>query len=446
MLHSDRISTTGNAFPFSASNTKLMGNRSMFRKPLILLAIIAVMACFGPPNARAGDLKLTLPRHSQLTLVQRLNREGVDAIRRQQYEKAETLFYKAYLFDPGDPFTLNNLGYISELQGQLERAQKFYALSSEQATDAVIDRATAKRLKGKPMRDAFGTLQDKPMQVNRLNVEAVRLLSAGRAPEADVLLQKALALDPRNIFTLNNIGVAKEARGDYDEALTYYMAAADAHSAEPVIVTLNRAWRGKPVSIMAADSAKKLRERMEKAASDQAQAALLAVRGVSATNRNDWPTARKDFLKSYSLDPYSAFSLNNIGYLSEMDGDLETAEFFYARAEKAEDAKVRVGLATRTSAEGKHLLAVATDSDQKVDGRIIQQNQARRRHAGPIELKHRDDTPVVEPTVSPDGPQSSIVPSVAPSNAPSNFDSSTVDPSTAAPSTTSQTTASGTPQ
>src|SRR5580658_10965579 len=424
MLHSEQ----GNAFPLSASKTKRMGNRSMFRKPLILLAIIAVMVSFGPPNARARDLKLTLPRHSELTLVQRLNREGVDAIRKQQYEKAETLFYKAYLFDPGDPFTLNNLGYISELQGQLERAQKFYALSSEQATDAVIDRANAKRLEGKPMRDAFGTLQDKPMQVNRMNVEAVRLLAAGRASEADPLLQKALALAPRNIFTLNNMGVAKEARGDYDEALTYYMAAADSHSTEPIIVTLNRAWRGKPVSIMAADSAKKLRERMQKAAGSQAQAALLAVRGVSATNRNDWPTARKDFLKSYSLDPYSAFSLNNIGYLSEMDGDLETAEFFYARAEKAEDAKVRVGLATRSSAEGKHISAVAVDSDQKVDGRIFQENQARRRHAGPIELKHRDDTPVVEPTVSPDEPQSSVLPSMVPSST--------------APSTTSPTTAS----
>jgi Flp pilus assembly protein TadD len=418
----------------------------MFRKPLILLAIIAVLVTFGPPNARARDLKLTLPRHSELTLVQRLNREGVDAIRKSQYEKAETLFYKAYLFDPGDPFTLNNLGYISELQGQLERAQKFYALSSEQATDAVIDRANAKRLEGKPMRDAFGTLQDKPMRVNRMNVEAVRLLSAGRAAEADLLLQKALALDAHNIFTLNNIGVAKEARGDYDEALADYVAVADSHSTEPVIVTLNRAWRGKPVSLMAADSAKKLRERMQKAASSQAQAALLAVRGVSATNRNDWPTARKDFLKSYSLDPYSAFSLNNIGYLSEMDGDLETAEFFYARAEKAEDAKVRVGLATRSSAEGKHLVAVAVDSDQKVDGRIIRENQARRRRAGPIELKHRDDTPVVEPTAPPDEPQSSVAPSSVPPIVPHTADSSTVEPSTAAPSTTSQTTASQPPQ
>src|SRR5580698_2314917 len=174
----------------------------MYRKPLILLAIIAVMLSFGPPNARAGDLKLTIPRRSQLTLVQRLNRDGVDALRKQQYEKAETLFYKAYLFDPADPFTLNNLGYISELQGQLDRAQKFYSLASEQASDAVIDRANTTRLEGKPMREAFAGLNDVPMQANRMNVEAMRLLSESRVPEADLLLQKALVLDPRNIFTL----------------------------------------------------------------------------------------------------------------------------------------------------------------------------------------------------------------------------------------------------
>jgi Flp pilus assembly protein TadD len=369
------------------------------------------MLGLGLGNAWAGDLKLTLPKRSELTLVQRLNREGVDALRKRQYEKAETLFYKAYLFDPGDPFTLNNLGYISELQGQLERAQKFYGLASEQATDAVIDRTNAKRLEGKPMRDALGSLQDAPMQVNRMNVEAIRLLSESRAPEADLLLQRALAMDPRNTFTLNNLGVAEESRGDYDQALTYYMAAADSHSSEPVIVTLNRAWRGKPVSKMAADSAKKLRERMQKAATAQAQAALLAVRGVSATNRNDWPAARHDFLQSYSLDPNGAFSLNNVGYLSEMDGDLETAQFFYAKARMAEDAKARVGLATRRSAEGKHLSAVATDSDQKVDGKIAQESQARRRHSGPVELKHRDDTPVVEPMVSPEKPQPPVDPS-----------------------------------
>ncbi len=383
----------------------------MFGKRITLLAIVAVAVGWAPRNASAGDLKLTLPKRSELTLVQRLNRDGVEALRKQQYEKAEGFFYKAYLYDPGDPFTLNNLGYISELQGLLDRAQKFYALASEQASDAVIDRTNAKRLEGKPMREAFGSLNDVPMQINRMNVEAIRLLSQNRTPEADLLLQQALAMDPRNTFTLNNMGVANESRGDYEQALTYYRAAADSHSSEPVIVTLNHAWRGKPVSEMAADSAKKLTERMQNAATDQAQAALLAVRGVSATNRNNWPAAKQDFLRAYSLDPNSAFSINNIGYLAERDGDLETAQFFYARARKAEHANDRVGLATQRSAEGKHLSAVITDSGQQVGDKIVFENQARQRQSGPIELKHRDNTPVMETTVPPKEPLSSASPS-----------------------------------
>jgi Flp pilus assembly protein TadD len=373
----------------------------MFGKQIGVLAILAATMGWAPRNAWAGDLKLTIPKRSELTLVQRLNRDGVDALRKQQYEKAETLFYKAYLFDPADPFTLNNLGYISELQGQLDRAQKFYSLASEQASDAVIDRTNAKSLEGKPMRAAFGSLNGIPMQVNRMNVEAIQLLSEGRASEANLLLQQALAMDPRNTFTLNNLGVASESRGDYEQALKFYTTAADMHSEEPVVVTLNPAWRGKPVSKMAADSERKLSERMQKAATDQAQAALLAVRGVSASNGNDWPAAKQDFLRSYSLDPNSAFSLNNVAYVAEKEGDLETAQFFYARARKAEHANDRVGLATRHSAEGKHLSAVITDSDQKVGGEIVLEDQARRRQSGPIELKHRDNTPVVEPTVSP---------------------------------------------
>jgi Flp pilus assembly protein TadD len=390
----------------------------MFGKRITLLAIVAVAVGWAPRNASAGDLKLTLPKRSELTLVQRLNRDGVEALRKQQYEKAEGFFYKAYLYDPGDPFTLNNLGYISELQGLLDRAQKFYALASEQASDAVIDRTNAKRLEGKPMREAFGGLNDVPMQINRMNVEAIRLLSQNRTPEADLLLQQALAMDPRNTFTLNNMGVAKESRGDYEQALTYYRAAADSHSSEPVIVTLNHAWRGKPVSEMAADSAKKLTERMQNAATDQAQAALLAVRGVSATNRNNWPAAKQDFLRAYSLDPNSAFSINNIGYLAERDGDLETAQFFYARARKAEHANDRVGLATQRSAEGKHLSAVITDSGQQVGDKIVFENQARQRQSGPIELKHRDNTPVMETTVPPKEPLSSASPKPAGSQAP----------------------------
>lgn len=352
--------------------------------------------------AWAKDPRLTIPRRSQMTPVQRLNREGVDAIRKQQYEKAEALFLKAYLYDPADPFTLNNLGYIAELQGELDRALKFYKLAGEQGSDASIDRSNAKQLEGKPMGYALTTLKDAPMRVNRMNVESIQLLSQNRNYEAEHMLEQALALDPQNSFTLNNLGVAKEAIGEYDEALRYYDQAAMAHSNEPIVVTLNRAWRGKPVSEMAASSAQQLKKRMQNTENDRDRAALMTVRGVSATNRNDWKAAREDFLKAYSLNPQSAFSLNNLGYLSERDGDLETAHFFYGKAQRAEDSNARVGLASQRAAEGKHLEVVAGDSDQKVNGEIDQFRQSRQSETGDVELKHRDGTPVeTEPPAQP---------------------------------------------
>src|SRR5215831_9320434 len=207
--------------------------------------MVAISVAGVSHNAWASDLKISLPKHSELTPVQRLNREGVEAVQKQQYEKAEELFYKAYLFDPVDPFTLYNLGYISELQGQVERAHKFYDLASEQSTGAVIDRTSSRQLEGKPITVAFSTVKDGPMQVNQMNVEAIRLLSEDRAPEAEGVLQRALQIDPKNAYTLNNMGVVQEARGDWPSALKYYTEVANSHSTEPVIVTLDRAWRGK---------------------------------------------------------------------------------------------------------------------------------------------------------------------------------------------------------
>src|SRR6202022_2846461 len=177
----------------------------MSLKRWVLASLIGISVAGNLPPAVARDLKITLPKRSQLTPIQRLNREGVEAVRKHNYEKAESLFYKAYLLDPDDPFTLNNLGYISELKGQVDRAQRFYELAGQLATDAVIDQATAKRVQGKPLKAALA-IPDLPMQINHDNVEAVRLLSQGRSPEADLLLQRALKRDPQNVFTMNNLG------------------------------------------------------------------------------------------------------------------------------------------------------------------------------------------------------------------------------------------------
>jgi len=368
-------------------------------KQWVMIGVMGVSLA-GIPSVQAKDIKLTLPRRSHLTAVQRLNQEGVLEIHKHHYEKAENLFYKAYLLDPDDPFTLNNLGYIAELQGQVDRAQRFYELAGQQATDAVIYRASSSKVEGRTMKEALA-VTDMPLQVNHDNVEAVRLLSQGRAPEADILLQKVLKENPGNIFTLNNMGVAKEMEGDSQAALKYYDQAAAVQSDAAAVVTLNRSWRGKAVTEMAAQNAKSLRTRLEAQRTPEEKVAELNIRGVSDVNRNDLTAAEQAFRTAYALDPNNVFALNNIGYVSEIEGDRETAQFFYDKAHELGGARITVGLATRRSAEGLKLSQVAADSEAKVDSTVAQERAVIRRQGEPILLRRRDNSVVQEPSTPP---------------------------------------------
>jgi Flp pilus assembly protein TadD len=364
----------------------MLSQRWLFPAVLIVLAVVG-----GSPRAHAGDLTIMIPRPSKLTPVQRLNREGVRALQKRNYAKAEQLFYKAYLFDPEDPFTLNNLGYISELQGQVERAERYYTLAATQSSDAVVDVASARQMKGLPMKQALA-LSAQPLQINHANVEAVRLLSEGRAPEADLLLQAALNSDPRNIFTLNNLGVAKEMEGEEQEALKYYDEASAGQADATAVVTSSSTWRGRSVIQMARDNAKALRDHLSHEQELPEQVAELNLRGVSAVNRNDLRTADADFRKAYSLDPNDAFTLNNIGFVAELEGDRETAEFFYEHARLAIAASATVGVATRRTAEGQKLFTVAADSTSRVEAKVAQDRAALQRQNEPVALRRRDNS------------------------------------------------------
>jgi tetratricopeptide (TPR) repeat protein len=119
---------------------------------------------------------------------------------------------------------------------------------------------------------------------------------------------------------------------------------------------------------------------------------MYTTQGVAAANRNDFATAQTDFLEAYKLDPADAFSLNNAGYIAEKNGDLETAQFYYAKARQAVDSDARVGLATQAMAEGQHLSTVASDSDQQVGSEVSRYREQRQRETGPIELIPRDNT------------------------------------------------------
>lgn len=348
-------------------------------------------------TALAGDLHVTLPKRSRPTPVQKLNRQGVKALEKHEYGKAKALFYKAYLLDPNDPFTLNNLGYIAELDGEVDRAQRLYALAAEQNSDALIAQSTNSSAVGKPVASVAGHAPDTRMKINEINVAAIALLLKDRAPEADILLQRALALDPRNPFTLNNLGFSQEKEGEWEKAVAYYTQAANLHSRETVVVTVNPKWRGKGISEVAGQNAENLRKLMAKQESAQARVARLNLQGVSALNRNDRRSARDDFQSAYKLDPNDAFTLNNMGYVAELDGDRETANYFYEKAEAARRANARVDVATSRHAEGRKLGEVANQNNNQVDAKMQAEAEARRRQGGPIVLKRRDNTPVTEP-------------------------------------------------
>ena len=353
----------------------------------------------------AGDgLRIPLPKRSKVTPVQKLNQDGVAAVKKHNYEKAKQLFYKAYLLDPDDPFTLNNLGYIAELEGDLDRAQRFYQLSAEQRSDATVVKSTSPSVEGKAVSQVAGKAEDAAMSINRFNVQAIALLNKDRAPEADLLLQKALALDPKNPFTLNNLGYTREKEGEYEQAMNFYQRAALTRSEEPIVVTMNPDWRGKPIAEIAAGNADKLRKLMSKEQTAESRVARLNLQAVSAINRNDHETARKDFLEAYKLDPNNAFTLNNMGYLAEMDGDRETADFYYAKAAEARGQSGRVAMATRVDAEGKPLGEVARVSDTKVVNKIETVRAAREREGGPVILRRRDNSVVTEPEKPPAPP------------------------------------------
>ncbi|MGO8794730.1 MAG: tetratricopeptide repeat protein [Candidatus Sulfotelmatobacter sp.] len=347
----------------------------------------------GPCLGFARDLSVPIPQRIPSTPSQKLNREGVAELKHGHQEKAKRLFYKAYLLDPEDPFTLNNLGYIAELEGDADRALRYYALAARDHTDAIIDRSNVAALKGKPLDDAFQQVKDSDQEVSRLNERAIVMLEHGEVFEARNLLQSELPLHPRDPFLLNNLGYALEAVGDNQGALRCYSQAASLHSTQRVIVTPRAKMRGKPISEVAAANAAAVSEQIARGEGPEAASARLNLRGVAALNDNKPTAARDFFLQAYKLDPDNAFTLNNLGYISELEGDQESAESYYEAAQSGRDAKAKVTYATRRDAEGQKITAVADDNQGEVQSTLKAMQQEKRRANQPIELKRRDASP-----------------------------------------------------
>jgi len=367
------------------------------RRLAIIIAVFTAVAL----SAADKDVRISIPKRTKPTPVQKLNQLGVKELQKREYKKAKATFYKAYLIDPNDPFTLNNLGYIAELEGQADRAERYYSLAQAQGSDAIVYKSTERAAVGKPVDQIAGSAADNKMQVNRINVYSIGLLQKDQAPEADLVLQKALKLDPTNPFTLNNLGYAREKEGELEQAYRFYSEAANQHSDTPIVVSMRQSWRGKPISEVAAANANKVRNLMEHEQSVADQVARLNTRAVAAINRNDYKLARQYFEEAYKLDPKNAFALNNMGFLAEMDGDRETADFYYEKAREANQSSLKVAYASRKDVEGMKLAAVANDSDDAVNKAIEEAAELRRTQGGPVVLRYRNNQPVMEPATPP---------------------------------------------
>jgi len=361
-----------------------------------LCAIATLLALQLLAAARPGfasNLQIPIPQRGVSTPSQKLNRDGVAELKRGHQKKAKQLFYRAYLLDPQDPFTLNNLGYVAELEGDADRALRFYALAAREHTDAVIDRSNEAALKGKPLDEVFRQVQNSDQELSRLNERAIVLLRDGHIFEAKNLLQSALPRHPNDPFLLNNLGYAMETVGDVEGALRCYSEAASLHSTKRVVVTPRVKWRGRPVSDVARENAVAMSEQIARGEGVDATTARLNLRGVAALNDNNPSVAKGFFLQAYQQDARNAFTLNNLGYIAELAGDRESAEMYYEAARAGRDANAKVSYSTRRDAEGQKIDKLADDNQLDVEATLKAVQEMKRREQRPIELKRRDAVP-----------------------------------------------------
>jgi Flp pilus assembly protein TadD len=405
-----------------ASNARInmdFANSTKRRMEAALLQILAgALLLAGPSTAVAGDFRISLPKRSQVTPVQQLNREGVNEAKRGHLAKAKARFVKAYLLDPNDPFTLNNLGYVAELEGDVDRALRYYQLAADTSTEAVIDEATSKGLKGRPVVAAFHTSQASAYQTNKANFQAMALIEKGRVFEAELVLRNAVHADPQNPFLLDSLGYVMESEGDLKSALQYYSAAEALHSDERVFLTPVKKWRGKPISEVAAHSASAVREALEKGEDTETRVARLNLQGVSALNHAKASDAQKYFSDAYRLDPSNSFTLNNIGYIDELNGDRESAEMYYDAARTAQQANERVTYSTRSDAEGRKIGSLAGVNQGDVDATLKAIQQRKRRVKRPIQLMVRGGNPAPPSETKPQAPLSVPAPALPPAQLP----------------------------
>jgi len=188
---------------------------------------------------------------------------------------ALSLLKQALELDPGNPFTLNNLGVASEAAGNLSAALKDYesaaASGSSEPAMVTLDHDWA----GKPvyelalagvkrLRDRLSGANSNQLRAALFNTRGVDAANANDWSTAQQDFLRAYSLDPQNAFSLNNRGYVAEQQGDLESAQFFYEKARRASDASKKIgVATDRSAEGRTLSSIVTASDRKVDEALD---------------------------------------------------------------------------------------------------------------------------------------------------------------------------------------
>jgi tetratricopeptide (TPR) repeat protein len=85
--------------------------------------------------------------------TQSLVRRGVRAFIDGDIDKFKEYTRQAYEKSPDDPFVLNNMGYIHEMEGDKEKAFEFFKKAVEKSNNRTVDLSQFKDQEGRSIND-----------------------------------------------------------------------------------------------------------------------------------------------------------------------------------------------------------------------------------------------------------------------------------------------------
>jgi Tfp pilus assembly protein PilF len=160
--------------------------------------------------------------------VRQFNDDGVFLFERGDYSGAHESFEAALALQPNDAHLLYNLGQCCHRQNQLAKAEGYYRSCLQSAPNhadcrhalAVLLQWDGRRVEAETM--IADWLAREPTLPDPYVEDAWRLRQSGRLQEAKGRLQQALALDPRHVRALTELGILYEVEQRPDFALAVY--------------------------------------------------------------------------------------------------------------------------------------------------------------------------------------------------------------------------------